>query len=303
MAGFGAFDSLLDGGSAGPEVSPERLEIMGRRAATNLVDKGIPLNETLAKEAAAVPGMNGEHIKRACEFANTQTFLAMHKAATGDIRAPEFDMADPNTVLQDLGDGAAPTQITQDDIDYATIPSRYIKSAGARTMEKAASSLPKLSGIKTAHAHPLNRTLDLRTKLAHAAGSIERELHKYERYASDARGELVAKMAQALEEGATPAQLSYVCLTIDKTAASVVGEVLGEAMSAAKIPDRVKLASVTNQDFEALLGLEVDNTSPVARSFGALIDFQEKVAVRKVALQDIKTRRNDVETFLQTQVR
>ena len=304
MSGFGAFEALLDGGSRGPAVTPERLEIMGRKAATNLVDHGVPLNETISKEAAAIEGINGEHVKRACEFANQQTFLAMHKAASGNVRAPEFDIADYNTVMQDLGDGATPTQITQDDIDYATIPSRYEKSAGRASMEKAASAvIPKAAPIQ--HAFPLNEALDTRTKLASVHDEVSRELYQYERFGRDAYTTLVTKMATALEEGATPAQLAYVCLHVDsrEEATKLAGLALGQALANAKIPDQVKTAGIRSGEIASLGGLEVDDTSPVARSFGALLDFNTKVAERKVALADVTQQRSKIETFLQSTVR
>mgnify|MGYP003353403588 CR=1 FL=1 len=71
--------------------------------------------EAVAKLASAVPDMNAEQVKRVCEYANTNVYLALHdknKTAGAGSSYPQFELADPSRVIQDLSDGAKPTVIT-----------------------------------------------------------------------------------------------------------------------------------------------------------------------------------------------
>lgn len=299
MSGFGAFEALLSGGRRQEGVAPERLEMVGRRAATNFMDSGIPLNETVAKEAAALAGANAEHVRRMCEFANQDTFNAMFKAASGDSRVPDFEVADFNTVMQDLGDGAASTEITPTDVSYATAPARYSKSAGARYLEKQASvaeeARPK---THTPEAFPLNEVMRLRTKIAAGKQQLDSEVSFLQGRERDARSQLVEKLAQAFREGHSVEELAVVCGSIDPRpeAMKLAGALIGEAAQKAHIT----LSDIDPESLTKLARVEVNPESPVASLFGALRGVQEKLAVHRLASAELGTRFDEATDFVRS---
>lgn len=131
-------------------LSPEKLELLGKEAANMFLDKGVALNQGIAKLAGAYDSINIEQVKRVCEFANTSVHLAYHdknKIAGAESSYPQFELADPARVFQDLSDGAMPTKITQTDVDYGKQPLKQ-KTSEAKVTEIFESSF----GLdKTAH--------------------------------------------------------------------------------------------------------------------------------------------------------
>jgi hypothetical protein len=133
-----AEDSLLHGLSEArhASLSPESLEQMGKQAANMFLDDGLSLNEGVAKLAGAHEDINQEQVKRICEFANTAVYLAKHdqsKTAGAGSSYPQFELADPNRVIQDLSDGARPTVVTQTDLAYSRHPAKTEKTASAKS--------------------------------------------------------------------------------------------------------------------------------------------------------------------------
>jgi len=99
------FDDLLTSSSRS-SVSPETLEMLGRKASQMYQTKGIPLNEAIKQVAADVPELGNEHIKRIVEFANTVTFQEMFQ--NGADKNVHFQVADPGVVMRDMKDGGSP---------------------------------------------------------------------------------------------------------------------------------------------------------------------------------------------------
>jgi len=115
-------------------VTPEMLEMMGKQAANIFIEKGISLNESISKLAAAHDDINQEQIMRVCEFANTAVYLAKHdmaKTAGESSSYPEFDLADPNRVTQELADGTKSTVTTKVDADYSKLPTKMKTSSAS----------------------------------------------------------------------------------------------------------------------------------------------------------------------------
>jgi hypothetical protein len=101
---FGPFEALLQGsGQVAKGISAEKLAMAGRRAAAQYVDNGVPLNDSLTKEASVLDGVEREHVQRMCETANHTTFNAKFAQMQGDFRAPEFPVADASEVWDRLG--------------------------------------------------------------------------------------------------------------------------------------------------------------------------------------------------------
>lgn len=143
--------STLLSGRRHANISPEKLELMGKQAANLLLNDGVALNEGIAKLAAAHPDINQEQIKRICEFANTDVHLALHdknKTAGASSSYPQFMLADPARIIQDMSDGAHPQTVTQTDKDYGKQPLKKEKVSSA----KADELLGEMFGMKEAEA-------------------------------------------------------------------------------------------------------------------------------------------------------
>ena len=141
--------TLLASKSHHAKISPEGLELLGKEAANMFLSKGISLNEGVAKLAGAYPDINHEQIKRICEFANTDVYLAKHdksKTAGADASYPQFQLADAARVIQDMSDGARPTVVTPTDADYGQQPLKKTKVSSTRSDEL----LEELFGMKEA---------------------------------------------------------------------------------------------------------------------------------------------------------
>src|SRR5690606_28421677 len=101
--------TFLLSSSGGFSLTPERLESMGKEAAVNLIERGIPLETSVVKFASENTDMNAEQVKRVVEFANTSAYLAFHeknKVAGSDSSYPQFKLADPQSVMQKISSGA-----------------------------------------------------------------------------------------------------------------------------------------------------------------------------------------------------
>lgn len=112
------------------KLSPESLELMGKSAANMFLNEGVRLNEGIAKLAGEHADISHEQVKRVCEFANTAVYLAKHdqnKTAGMSSSYPQYELADPARVIQDLADGARPTVVTRTDVDYGRPPEKVFR--------------------------------------------------------------------------------------------------------------------------------------------------------------------------------
>jgi hypothetical protein len=124
---------------------------MGKQAANLFLSEGVSLNEGIAKLAGAHPDINQEQIKRICEFANTDVYLAKHdknKTAGAESSYPQFQLADPARIIQDMSDGAHPKTVTETDRDYGKQPLKKEKVSSAKSDEL----LGEMFGMKEAKA-------------------------------------------------------------------------------------------------------------------------------------------------------
>jgi len=295
MNDFGPFAALLQGSSSVKGVSKERLELMGKQAAADYLERGVPLNASLTKRASA--DMNQEQLRRACEYANQATFNAMFKQASGDFRVPDFDVADPTVVAGGFS-GPAPTKLAS--LAYSETPTRYIKSAGVAVMEKAAAAVRPV-GPPTSEAFPLNRLLDARTKISAAINKLAADETRELSLARRAHATMVDKMAEALKEGQPTEALAVVCLHVDSSEAGV--KEAAEAVSLAH--HRVGMASPSFRPavMQKLSHLDVKDTNPISTAFGAFRHSQIKVAEIRVAKKLADEEKKKINGFLRDHVR
>jgi len=129
------FEALQGGRHA--TISPETLEMLGKEAANRFLEQGVALNDGIAKLAGAHPDISPEQVRRVAEFANTAVYLAKHdqaKTAGAGSSYPQFELADPARIIQDLNDGATPVHLTPTDMAYSRLSHKnmYEKTASAR---------------------------------------------------------------------------------------------------------------------------------------------------------------------------
>ena len=108
-------------------LSSEKLELMGKEAAALLVEKGVPLNDTISKLAGAHSDINAEQVKRVVEFANTAAYLSFHdknKMAGEESSYPQFDLADSNRILGTLSNTGKTSHMTTADTAYGRAPEK-----------------------------------------------------------------------------------------------------------------------------------------------------------------------------------
>lgn len=116
--------TFLLSGSGGFTLTPEKLELMGKEAATLLIEKSVPLEDSVVKLASAHPDMNAEQVRRVVEFANTAAYLSFHdknKTAGAESSYPQFKLADPQEVMKKLSGAQAEPQ---SDLDYLLAPAK-----------------------------------------------------------------------------------------------------------------------------------------------------------------------------------
>ena len=322
---FGPFEALLQGGGQAAEgISAEKLAMAGRRAAAQYVDNGVPLNDSLTKEASALDGVEREHVQRMCETANHTTFNAKFAAAQGDMRAPEFPVADASEVWDRLGNPGTektahvstplPGGITEKTAsvtsldDYRIAPKPFHRSRGAEVMDKVASVADEERVVpKLAHANPMGHSLRLRTKLSAVRDTLGGRVGQLELSLDSEESLLVTKMAEALKEGHAPEELLVIFGQADGSDAGIkhASGLLVRAVEAA-IPKhrhgQIKLA-FDNELVQSLQYKEASPASPIYRGFSNLSQIRDDLAVAKVAharVEDaLKVQRDQLVGMLQ----
>ena len=196
---------------AAKPVDPEQLELMGKRAAALYSDGKHSLSEAVVatvKEACLSP----EQVKRVCEFANTNAYLAEFEKA-GEMRNVTFTggPADPGYVLKDLNDGGNPALNNISNEDYKA-PALSYKTASLG-MDKVAEAFGfHADNIKTAsavsrtrdhsnHIDPADDVNDLRMGLEQAKEDANGKLASARIFCDGLAKDLCDVVTQAVETG------------------------------------------------------------------------------------------------------
>jgi hypothetical protein len=127
---------ILHSGKPKASLSPERLEMMGKEAASLLTEKGVPLNRSIVKLASEHSDINSEQVKRVVEFANTSAYLTYHdrnKVASAESSYPQFDLADADHIMAELNNKSE-AKVIRIDSSYGRSPEKQ-KVSNAKTEE------------------------------------------------------------------------------------------------------------------------------------------------------------------------
>lgn len=122
-------------------IDPGVLEMLGKKASNMYLEKGVNLTDAVAK-VASDEGISGrqfttEHLRRITEFANTTTHQSLFTKSADKMFS--FPLADPETVIQGLSNGAK-----------HKIPVPSSRDAVEAAMPKAASITGYFPGVDTA---------------------------------------------------------------------------------------------------------------------------------------------------------
>lgn len=163
-------------------VSGEHLEVFGKKAAADWEKAVYPTLTEAVTSIVKQAQLSPEQVKRVVEFANTSAFLSEFKKEGSAHRVIEFEggPADVSEILKDLNDGGGGSVFDRGTLDYSSPPSHggHTKTASA---DEDDALLREAFGVKEAEAeepfaNPYGPIIDLRDKLAGAAGHLLTEI-------------------------------------------------------------------------------------------------------------------------------
>jgi len=287
------------------QISPEKLELLGKEAANLLLDKGVSLNESIAKLASAHDDITHEQVKRICEFANTQVYLAQHdqnKTAGAATSYPQFELADPNRVIQDLSDGARPTVLSPVDVSYGQQPSKKEKVSSAFVTEK----LAEMFGISQAQeekdysrdtaVHEIVSTKDALQGLRDSLTHSEEEFDLTKKEASAAYYERVR--GHLLDGG------SFVDVVVSANTAGVSNDKIAAVVTPLVerlLEEKVATASELSDDVKSLSKVAcriVNEDHPFVTGFKELVSLNDELSKCAAALTGVDEQLEAINTFI-----
>lgn len=287
------FESLLTS-SRSPQVDPETLEMLGRKA-SEMFHNGTPLNDAIVKLASEHPNLGNEHIRRIAEFANNITFQAMfQKSANKNV---QFPVADPGVILRDLKDGGSPAhdgKTLRDGADYATAPSKSLE--GDDELAEMFGGSPGEGQEKTA-SEPLNRDHTSFTNPIDDVWNVHVRLQgtRSELLAAHESMDLMLKTAkeefyQAVKTEVLNAQgagLGGVMGALEKIAdADLVAAALTPVVER-MARDNIQTQEQLHQSLEKRAGVMVNPQHPLIKTWCGLIKTANDKVAAQEALKDV----------------
>ncbi len=287
------------------DLSPEALELYGKNAANLFLNEKVSLNEGVAKLAAQHEDINAEQVKRICEFANTAVYLALHdknKTASAGSSYPQFPLADPSRVIQDLSDGAKPTVVTPTDLDYGRQPEKR-SSAGSEL------SLEELFGVKTAsEPHYTRQSVwtevnDSKNMLVGLRDSLTGSAQNMDLMFKEA-GEAYYEMAKRhILGGGAFADVLNIAMSGGASSQGdyeKVASVLQPFISRLVLENVVSPAELEKgpEEMQKVAHRVVNFDHPMVRAFKAVVDLDMELVKVAVALEDVDGNLTRVKTFM-----
>lgn len=285
--------SFLTSSRPRARLSPERLELMGKEAATLLIDKGIPLNESITKLAGEYPDVNAEQVKRIVEFANQSAYLALHdknKTAGAEASYPQFELADANRVLGDLSDGARPTRVTDTDIAYSRLPEKPKIS----TAKLEAEFEEMFVGDKRAQVLDfstdtvVDHIMSTKEHLVALRQSLESSAEQLDLMSKDAHAELYDMTKRHILEGGSLADIIKVAHSsgVPSDQAAVVLQPVVVNLLKEKVASPEDLKQQVS-DYVKIAHREIDESHPLVTTFRASADLNSEIVKVAIALTEV----------------
>ncbi len=290
-------------------ISPEMLELMGKQACNLYIQDKIGLNESLSKMAEEHNNINQEQIKRICEFANNSTYLALHdKNKTAGLRVsyPEFDVADPSRVIQNLSDGAESTTVTQIDADYSRLPSKKQKLSSVHSdallaelfLTKTAQDRAELDYTRDSIVNEVMATkyqlTALRSNLCHANEQFDLML-------KEAQADFYELAKRHCMDGGSVADL-YKAAEATGASEGEVWDVIKPIILTLSNEDKVKVASQVKEELNSIKKLAhrvINSEHPMIKAAGAIIAAGRELKTISDSLLNVENGLDRVNDFIQ----
>lgn len=308
------FAEALQGGRHA-SISSEMLELMGKEAATKFLEQEIPLNESISKLAGEHADISSEQVKRVCEFANTSVYLARHdqaKTAGAKSSYPQFQLADPARVIQDLNDGAVPTITTETDIAYSRAAARPVEKTasvaggwGNSSKERAWNELQKsfLGDGKTAATHSVDSVIDdvyaMKDSLTGTRDHLRVKGEQLLFMRKEAQAEYYELAKRHLLDGGSFTDLLAAAQSLPyemPKIATVIGQ-LSESLVHDRVTSFEALQRQTNE-LEKVAHRVVNPQHPFVRTLGAIIDLDQESEKVSIALDEVDSHLSQVQAFI-----
>lgn len=300
---------LLGGQSTHSSVSPEALEQMGKEASVMYITKGLSLNEGIAKLAAQHSDFNAEQVKRVAEFANTATYLAIHdknKTAGASSSYPQFELADPARIIQDLSDGARPVVSTRTDLDYSKLPESSTKVSSAYADSVIDELFKTASGEDLSYSPEsvINDVMAYKYTVESSLSLLKNSAEEFDLMHKSASAEYYDSVKKHLLEGGS---FSDVMIAARATGASQ--EKIAEASK--DTVSRLLKEKVASADFlrHGVAGIEkvahrvINEQHPLVSSFAAMVFAREEMNKLAFALEDTEAQLERLNDFIKELVR
>lgn len=289
-------------------ISPETLERLGKEAATLLIREGVPLNDGIAKLAAAYADISQEQVKRICEFANTAAYLSTHekfKTAGASSSYPQFDLADPARVIQDMSDGARPTGISPVDVDYSSLPKRKEKFSSAATESGLRQLFGDLSpGPAQTRESVFHEVLAAKDSLTGLRDHLRHHGEQFDFAVKEASAEYYDMVKRHLLDGGGFVDIMASARSTgagDEKIAQVMSPVV-ERLMTEKVASRATLkASVMN--LEKIAHRVVNPEHPFVKTFTAIVALNDEIEKVASGLSSVTDELNAVTDFIREQAR
>jgi hypothetical protein len=284
-------------------ISPEMLELLGKQAANHYLDDKVPLNESVVKLASGYPDINQEQVKRICEFANNATYLAIHdknKTAGAQSSYPQFDLADPARVIQEMSDGARPTVITPVDMAYSRQPEKVKTSSPAveaALEELFTSKTPDYAATKESAVEDL---IVLKDQLQGTQATFATAAESCEMSFKMASAELYELVKQHVLDGDSIADVVVALRStgVDKEKVSQVLEPIVEKLLKDKV---AKVEQLTQQmkDIQKVAHRVVDAENPMVTTFLSVVTSHRELIKAASALEEVEEQLDRTNAFIQ----
>lgn len=290
-------------------VSPETLEQMGKEASVMYLTKGLSLSEGIAKLAGAYPDFNAEQVKRVVEFANTATYLALHdkdKTAGAESSYPQFELADPARVIQDLSDGARPTTATRTDLDYSKLPEKKekVSSANADAMMDELFKTASPGELNYSKESVINDVMAYKYTVESAVDLLKNSAEKFDMMYKQASIEYYDNVKQHLLEGGSFADVVVASRSmgadLDKIAEEtrpIVVRLLTEKVAS------VAALKAGTDGIEKVAHRVVNEQHPLVTNFAAMLFAKEELDKVAMALDDTEDQLERLNEFVKELVR
>lgn len=296
---------LMDG-SSHAALSAESMELIGKQAANRLLNDGIPLNESIVKLAGEHQDINSEQIRRIIEFANNAVYLAKHdqnKTAGAESSYPQFELADPARVIQDLSNGSRPSLTTPVSIEYSKPPKKAHISDRDTVIEQIFGIDPEKKVEANFHSDTAaNQIIDTKNDLLGIKSNLENHAERFSMALKEAQVEYYDLVRHHLLDGNNFSDILAAAQSsgadkhkIAETLRPVIEQLLKDKIAS---PSKLRVAT---EQLEKIAHRVVNEKHLLVSTFRSLLALESEIDKLATSLDDVDTQLGRVNGFIKEQ--